>query len=112
MNRISTKWLNIGYLLGKGPNQLEELEDQYRGKASRCWCALMDDWLSDGGTSDYPATWEGLVSILEDIQCGQVAKELKIALASATSAAPPTSLPTRMEFDVEEDTSTSSCCRQ
>ena len=42
----------------------------------------MDDWLSDGGTSDYPATWEGLVSILEAVQCSKVAEDLKHVLAS------------------------------
>lgn len=50
----------------------------------------MDEWLTEGGTPDYPATWRGLVTLLVDSDCYQVAEDLKHALASVI---PPTSPP-------------------
>ena len=68
-------------------NQLDGWESEYRGAVSRCWNKVMEHWLDEGGvTEDYPATWEGLYTLLEDVQCTQVAEELKNALESASKA--------------------------
>ena len=38
---------------------------------------VMEHWLAEGGTPDYPATWEGLYELLEDVEYAEVAEELK-----------------------------------
>ena len=39
----------------------------------------------DNGSPDYPLTWEGLLELLNDVECSQVADELRDALGlSAT----------------------------
>ena len=40
---------------------------------------VMDHWLTRGGSHDYPATWEGLYSLLNDLGYGNVAVKLKNA---------------------------------
>ena len=42
------------------------------------------DGTLDEEWEDYPTTWEGLCSLLEDAQCSEVAVELKKALGTAT----------------------------
>ena len=45
----------------------------------------MDDWLTRGGSRDYPATWEGLYSLLNDLGYGNVAVKLKNAVVGQVS---------------------------
>ena len=40
---------------------------------------VLQHWL-DSGTGRYPTTWSGLIEVLEDVQLGEVAKQLKRAL--------------------------------
>ena len=46
---------------------------------------VMDDWLTRGGSRDYPATWEGLYSLLNDLSYGNVAMKLKKAVSGQVS---------------------------
>ena len=43
----------------------------------------MDVLISRGGTHDYSNTWEGVYQILEDIQYGTIAIDLKEAVTNA-----------------------------
>ena len=62
---------------------MEGWEDELRGKVRRCWCTVMSKWLDNDGTGEYPATWGGVVSVLEDVELWEVARELEQVLRSA-----------------------------
>ena len=83
MNRVSARWRDLGLLLGLSLNQLDAWDEQYRGNATTCWTRVMDQWLGEGGTRDYPASWEGLYDLLEDAEHAQTATALKAAVDSA-----------------------------
>lgn len=85
VNEVSANWHDFGLLLGVGLNQLDAWELQYRGDASKCWNKVMDRWLASGGTRDYPATWEGLYTLLNDTGFVKVAKELNDAVVMSHS---------------------------
>lgn len=74
-------WRRIGIRLGKELNELDGLESQYRHIPTQ-WCRVMSDWLDNGGTDDYPATWKGLFALLRDVDKCEVARELEDALFS------------------------------
>ena len=67
-------------LLGLTPSQLNAINGQYRGDAGLCWNEVMDHWL-DGGSAHYPPTWEGLYTLLEDMELAHVAADLKEAVS-------------------------------
>ena len=64
-------------------NTLNQYETQLRGNGERCFELVMQDWLDGRGRDEYPNTWEGLYKMLTDIQCSQVAEELKTAVENA-----------------------------
>ena len=78
---ICPQWRTIGNLLDISDSVLESILSQYRGNLEECCYAVLRRWL-DNGSPDYPLTWEGLLELLEDADCAQVAEELKIALKS------------------------------
>ena len=61
---------------------MEAFKFECVGDSQRCWCKVMGEWLEEGGTSEYPATWEGLVTALEDVEYETVARELERVLVS------------------------------
>ena len=65
---------------------MENLREECFGKANHCWCKVMNQWLENDGTPEYPATWRGVLTVLVDFE---VARELQRVLASVT----PPSLP-------------------
>ena len=103
MKNVSASWYDFGLLLGIGLNELEGWKSQHRGNANKCWnkvsnlflCVnllitnfgiqVIDDWLTRGGSHDYPATWEGLYSLLNDLEFGSVAVKLKKAVLGQVS---------------------------
>lgn len=44
---------------------------------------VFQHWLNSG-TGPYTTTWRGLIKVLEDVELGEVAKQLKTALLSKT----------------------------
>ena len=72
----------LGMLLGLSLNQLDAWDAEYRGNASRCWNRVMDQWLTQGGSDDYPATWEGLYTLLKNTGFPKLALILKNAHSS------------------------------
>ena len=107
MDNVSAKWYEFGMTLGLKLNKLDAWKTQYQGDAAICWnkvcgslllcalvanwllitlvCQVMDDWLTRGGSRDYPATWEGLYSLLNDLGYGNVAVKLKKAVLGQVS---------------------------
>ena len=72
--------MEFGLQVGLDMDQLKGWERQYHYDATRCWREVMMYWIKVGGTPDYPVKWEGLDELLKDVQCGEVAKDLKKAL--------------------------------
>ena len=70
-------------LLGIDINELDSWEHQLQSSSS-CWNKVIDHWLAGGGTAEYPATWEGLYTLLEDAECSQAAKDMEAAVKAAT----------------------------
>ena len=81
VDHVSYKWMEFGLAVGLLLAQLKALERQYRDNANRCWLEVMEQWLSGGGTGAYPATWEGLCSLLRDCGYAEVAASLCKALS-------------------------------
>lgn len=72
----------VWVLLGISMSQLKAWEGENAGDQTMCWRLVMEQWLTFGGVEDYPATWEGLLILLEDVQCPAEAEELKKIIAS------------------------------
>jgi hypothetical protein len=68
---VSAKWMKFGLRVGLTMDQLEFLEKRYKN-ASRCWLEVMRHWLNDGGTQHYPATWEGLYTLMRDCDLSEI----------------------------------------
>ena len=82
VDQASTKWREIGLAIGLTLNQLDAWEHQYLGDVLRCWTRVMESWLKMEN-SDYPATWEGLYSLLEDVELSAISEDLRQAVIAA-----------------------------
>ena len=78
VQNICPRWRQIGNLLNISDSLLESILSQYRGDLEECCYAVLRQWL-DNGSPDYPLTWEGLLELLNDVDCSQVADQLKDA---------------------------------
>ncbi len=83
MDKVSSKWLDLGLRLSIEPAILYGWENQYQRDASRCWDKVMWELIASGGTEEYPSTWEGVYQLLKDIECGGIADDLKEAVTHA-----------------------------
>ena len=92
VRKVSSKWRNLGRRFGREENELDSIEHDCP-KSEHSWCKVMDDWLNACGTAEYPATWRGLLTALEDIECHSVARELERVLSSVTPPPSPQPLP-------------------
>lgn len=84
VDRVSASWRRFGMILRLAENQLEKWDDEYRGDANNCWARVMGEWLNQC-TEDYPASWEGLYTLLDDAEFSEVAQELRKAVDGASS---------------------------
>ena len=82
MDKISHKWRDIGNFTGLSFPELTNISEKYRGDPKECCRAVLGEWLANP-PPDYPATWQGLLELLEDSQLGQVVSELKCVLDKA-----------------------------
>jgi hypothetical protein len=68
---------------------LEGWREECMANAAMCWEKVMQFWLSEyqqecsDEEPEYPATWEGLYEMLEDVEFAEVAKQLKEAVLAA-----------------------------
>ena len=81
MKKVSANWNGFGVLLGLDCNELDELRLDYPGQTAACWNKVMDHWRK--GNSAYPPTWDGLYSLLDDMEYSEYAIELKKAVSRA-----------------------------
>jgi hypothetical protein len=76
ISQVASMWKDFGLRLGCEPDELQSWETEYRYNAVRCWEKVMNEWVNRAGTDDYPATWWGLVQVLEDLKLNKAAREL------------------------------------
>ena len=67
MHKIENKWRDIGQVLGNSISQLDDMSSEHQGNSRECCRAVLDQWLTNP-PPDYPATWNGLIELLEDCQ--------------------------------------------
>ena len=82
MKKASSRWSDFGLRFELEADLLEAFKFECVGDSQRCWCKVMGEWLEEGGTSEYPATWEGVLNVLEDVEYKRVARELERVLVS------------------------------
>lgn len=79
---ISSKWFNIGILLGLSADTLENYRQESKDNEQRI-LNVFNHWINDAGCPpDYPMTWRGVLVLLRDIEMSTAAKELKESLES------------------------------
>lgn len=78
---ICNKWKEIGDLIDISYSVLDAWSKSYHEDPLECIRCVLDHWLMNS-TVEYPASWEGLCHLLEDIQLKQLAEDLKQALDS------------------------------
>ena len=88
VQHVSTAFDSFGVLLGFTINQLEGWKIQYQGNLTLCWNKMIECWLIQNGTPEYPATWEGLYKLLKDAEFPTKADKLRTAVASAICTTP------------------------
>ena len=82
MEKIQNRWRDIGQLVEISPSQLEAISTQHRDNPLECCRDVLGRW-SENPPDDYPATWDGLIELLDDCKLTLVANELKDALSKA-----------------------------
>ena len=83
MEKIQNEWRDVGQLVGVSLAELRSISTEHREKPSECCRAVLGKWL-DNPPPDYPTTWDGLITLLEDCKLTAVASELKTILSMAT----------------------------
>ena len=78
-NVLMPYWCDMGLLLGISMSKLDELLVNRSGDVRQCCRDVLHDWIQNG-SSDYPATWGGLINLLHDIEISSVARSLELAL--------------------------------
>ena len=111
--KVCSKWKTFGHQFERGEKDLDDLEAKCHGNALQAWKEVMGQWVENNGTPKYPATWRGLIALLEDSECSEEAKELERVLASVIpppKPSPPVSVdtPTAVSSTSAEQTVASS----
>lgn len=75
LERIQGKWCEIGTLLGVPMNAIIGSHMTISEKCQE----VVRVWL-DKGSQIYPVEWESLINVLQDVQMGTVADDLREAL--------------------------------
>ena len=79
VDQVCAEWYEFG-MLGFSLNQLKMWDAEYRGNAKRGWNEVMEQWLTQGGSGDYPAMWEGLYNLLRDTGFRNIARKVENAV--------------------------------
>lgn len=80
LEQISSKWHEIGILLGQQVAALDNYRRMTDDNVKRC-LRVFSDWINrHGHPPDYPLTWDGLGELLSDIEHETAAIRLKEVL--------------------------------
>ena len=80
-DELSSRWRDVGDLLGVDSSRQDGIHAQRMGDVRLCCRDILLDWLQMEDKS-YPPSWEGLLVLLEDLELNNVAKKLNEALDS------------------------------
>ena len=75
---ISNKWYEVGILLEIDPALLEGWKTQYGRDSLECCNAVFRHWLNNPCKS-YPCTWDSVCRLLDNVQLGELAEQVKRA---------------------------------
>ena len=89
IDEVSSKWRDFGSIIGLQNNLLVAWEEQFLRNSARCWCEVMTQWVIGGQRCEYPVSWVGLYTMLDDVSCHEVSKRLQKAVASAETVTHP-----------------------
>ncbi len=66
-NVLSPRWRDAGDLLELGSSRIEGIAIRRHEDIRQCCSDVLQDWLRNGSPG-YPATWDGMLALLEDLQ--------------------------------------------
>ena len=72
-------WRRIGRQLALSDDTLDHIEIEYKDSTEERLLQVFLVWIEQG-TSTYPVTWRGLISILEDCKLNGISDSLQLAL--------------------------------
>ena len=75
LDEISSRWTQVGDLLGLSPARLQGIEKHRLRDARSCCRDVLHDWIHDNQSS-YPVSWEGLICLLKDMKLTVLAKKI------------------------------------
>ncbi len=78
------KWHDAGLLLDLSAPRLDGILTYRQGDVRLCLKDVLQEWINRG-SSDYPATWGGLLILLRDLDLNSCAESLKAALMCISS---------------------------
>jgi hypothetical protein len=88
-SKIGLKWEDVATRLGLG-GEISAIKQDSHYQTLPCIKALFKKWFENAtrlpNAKDYPKSWHGLIKLLNDVQLGEVAEELKRALSSQTNS--------------------------
>ena len=79
IDAISFRWHKVGDLLKLNSSCIAAIASNHPGDVILCCREVLREWLNDGSQS-YPATWEGMLNLLEDIKLASISLKLRSAL--------------------------------
>ena len=79
LDEISSRWTEVGDLLGLSSARLEGIEEHRLRNVRSCCRDVLHDWIQDN-QGFYPVSWEGLICLLKGMKLAILAKELENAL--------------------------------
>ncbi len=83
-DEMSPHWREAGDLLGLSIARMDGIYTHHLADVRQCCRDVLKDWIQSD-SSDYPATWGGLLSLLDDLQLHACAKSLQAAMCSPHS---------------------------
>ena len=88
-SKVAHKWKEIATRLGLELGQITTIIND-NCQNSSCITDVFQRWFEHAAhlpnAKDYPKSWRGLINLLNDVQLGEVAEELKKALTSQTNS--------------------------
>ncbi len=78
-DEMTTHWRDAGELLDLSTADLKRISENHQD-VRECLRDVLQDWIMIGSSDDYPATWGGLLRLLEDLKLISCAKCLQEAL--------------------------------
>ena len=78
LQEISSNWEEAGNLMGLSSNVLDSIEKNYSRSVEQCCRNVFRSWLEgEKGGLIYPVSWEGICTLLEDMDYSSTALLLR-----------------------------------